>query len=173
MGWFSLSLISTVVVALTAAAIVFFNLFPVFTREQVTKAEQNESESDQTVKSEEQELEVNNHIREFISTMHDFYNETTGYGSIEELDWGKQVKQAEKINTIIKSELPDVNDETLQHDLTYIHKQAKAVTEGQETENVQELHRMFHDLDIALNHYNGYDKIWNVTETLEKPKNRE
>lgn len=177
-GWLRLSLISTVVVAVTAAVVVLFNLFPVLTDDkQVTKAEQSGAAAEQNPKDVEEVQETvgkaHRHIGEFVSEMHDFYNETTGYGGIEELNWDKQIEQVEKINKTLEEELPEAKNEALQHDLAYVQQVAKATAAEKKKEHVRELHRMFHDLDIALNHYNGYDKIWDVTETLEKAKKPE
>lgn len=105
-------------------------------------------------------------IGKFVSSMHDFYNGTTGYGGIKDLDWNKQIEQAENIEATLEERIPNVENQALKKDLANIQVLAKQTINKEESDSIRGLHRMFHDLDIALNSYNGYDKIWDVTETL-------
>ena|SRR5690625_469800 len=105
-------------------------------------------------------------IGEFITIQHEFYNETTGYGGINNLNWGDQAGNARDIIAYIDEHIDSVASEVLQHDLNIIRDLASKVMEEQDSEQVRDLHRYFHDLDIALNSYDEYDRIWNVTETL-------
>ncbi len=106
-------------------------------------------------------------VGEFVSNTHDFYNNTTGYGDIESLDWDQQQERAKQILTSLEKLLPSVKNEPLKQDLQRIQNLANAVKDEKDKEKVRYLHRMFHDLDIALNNYKAYDRIWNVTQTLK------
>lgn len=175
-GWFGLTLISTIVVVLTASSIFFFNLFPfdiqsVFTSDkQTTEEEDSAIAAEETIENVEQVQETvgkeHQDIGKFVSSMHDFYNETTGYGGINDLDWDKQIEQAEHIEVTLEDEIPGVKNQALKNDLINAQGLANQTMKNKDIDNVRELHRLFHDLDIALNSYNGSDKIWNVTETL-------
>ncbi|UOR13312.1 hypothetical protein [Halobacillus amylolyticus] len=110
--------------------------------------------------------EENKDVGEFVSTTHDFYNDTTGYGGIATLNWNDQRAKAKTVLSKVEGLLPNVTSETLKSDLQEIEGLANSVLESEDRSTVRNLHRMFHDLDIALNSYNGYDKVWNVTETL-------
>ncbi len=177
-GWFGLTLISTVVVVLTASSILFFNLFPFDVQSFFTSDKQTTEEEDSGIASEEtmedveqvQETVGKEHqdIGKFVSSKHDFYNETTGYGGIGDLDWDKQIEQAEHIEGTLENKITSVKNQALKNDLENVRELANQTMENKETDNIRDLHRMFHDLDIALNSYNGSDKIWNVTETLKE-----
>ncbi|UOQ92640.1 hypothetical protein MUO14_19765 [Halobacillus shinanisalinarum] len=108
----------------------------------------------------------NKDVGEFVSTTHDFYNDTTGFGGIGNLSWNDQRAKAEMVLKKVEELLPNVTSETLKSDLQEIEGLANSVLEREDKGTVRNLHRMFHDLDIALNSYNGYDKVWDVTETL-------
>ncbi|GGK02267.1 hypothetical protein GCM10007063_25710 [Lentibacillus kapialis] len=127
--------------------------------------------SDETVEKVEEVRDTvgkeNKSIGRFVSETHDFYNETTGYGGMSSLDWKKQTKKANTIRSTLDEKMRNVNDKALTKDLERIRELAKAVVNTENKENVRMLHRMFHDLDIALNDYNAYDVIWNATNTLE------
>jgi len=176
-GWFGLTLISTVVVVLTASTVFFFNLFPfdiqsIFTSDkQTAKEEDGNIASEETIEDVEQVQETvgkdHQDVGKFVSSMHDFYNETTGYGGIDDLDWDKQIEQAEDIEVTLEDEIPSVKNQALKNDLVNVRELANQTMKNKDTNNVRELHHMFHDLDIALNSYNGSDKIWNVTKTLK------
>ncbi|WP_077596196.1 hypothetical protein [Oceanobacillus kimchii] len=110
--------------------------------------------------------ESHQELGDFVSSTHEFYNDTTGYGGINNLDWEEQrIKSKQVINEIEKL-LGDVTDEPLRKDLNSIVTLSKQTIE-EDVELVRLLHRYFHDLDIALNDYTTYDRIWNVTETLK------
>ncbi len=110
----------------------------------------------------------NRELGNFVSRTHEFYNKTTGYGGISNLDWDEQREQAQSIIDTIDEMDPDISDESLLTDLDAIVNLSQRTLEEEEAANVRNLHRYFHDLDIALNDYTSYDRIWNITETLEK-----
>lgn len=175
MGWFGWSVLSVIAVTTLGAFLFFFNIFnlditSIFSGDQATEENEEPIKEDTLDKVKEvQETVGKEHtdIGQFVSGMHDFYNETTGYGGISALDWGQQQKQADKVLGALKEKLPKVQDESLKMDLGRIQELANEVKNKKGTETIRNLHRIFHDLDIALNNYNGYDKIWNVTETLK------
>ena len=103
----------------------------------------------------------------FISKTHEFYNKTTGYGAINKINWDEQVKEAEMIVKEVNRLLPGTENSALKKDLHELQDLAEQVLANQDLELIKKLHRVAHDLDIALNDYEGYDKIWNVTETLK------
>lgn len=104
-------------------------------------------------------------IGEVVSASHQFYNNTAGYGGLQSLDMEKQVDQAEENIEHVNEMNPDST--SLEEDLGEIKSLSESVAANREVEDIRMLHRYFHDLDIALNYYDGNTKIWGVTETLE------
>ncbi|MCP3032055.1 hypothetical protein LF817_11930 [Halobacillus sp. A1] len=137
--------------------------------DETATAETNEEETSTDQIEETQKTVGKDHVEvgDFVSDTHDFYNETTGYGRTASIDWDEQRSKAEEVLSEIENLSPDVEFDPLQNDLSKIKGLANNVMDGEDLDDVRDLHRMFHDLDIALNSYNGSDKIWNVTETLE------
>ncbi|WP_270182267.1 hypothetical protein [Alkalihalobacillus sp. CinArs1] len=108
-------------------------------------------------------------IKEFISLTHGFYNETAGYGGIKDLDDNVQSEKA--INVIIHANHyieTESENKDLVKDLKEIKTYALRYLEKPGANHIKKLHRYFHDLDIALNQYNGHDKVWGVTELYGK-----
>src|SRR5699024_2505807 len=136
-----------------------------------TEEEDNSTASEETIEDVEQVQETvgkeHQDIGKFVSSMHDFYNETTGYGGIDDLDWDKQIGQEENIEATMEDKLYGGKNQALKNDSANVRELTNQKMKNKDTDNVRELHRKFHDLDIALNSYNGSDKIWNVTETLK------
>ncbi|AIF42568.1 hypothetical protein [Virgibacillus sp. SK37] len=175
-GRFGWTVISTIVVIIIGAFIFFFQLFDLNFQSVLGGESDGKSQSKKELTEEKvQEIEEiqntvgkeHKDIGQYISETHTFYNNTTGYGGISNLDWDKQMSKAEEVIKFIEQQSDSVKNKTLMADLKDIKKLAKSVIDQQETKDVRQLHRHFHDLDIALNSYNGYDKIWNVTKTLE------
>jgi len=127
----------------------------------VTEETQQEIEEIQEAVGEE-----HSELGEFIANKHEFYNETAGYGGINNLDWTEQTEAASEVIHYIDEHIDSVSNEALHQDLHTIRNLASNVMEEEEPELVRDLHRYFHDLDIALNSYTEYDRIWNVTQTL-------
>lgn len=175
MGWFGWTFLSVILVTIIGSFLFFSNMLnldikSIFTGDK--NAEGNEEPvSEETLEKVEevQETVGKDHadIGQFIAEIHDFYNETTGYGSIASVDWEEQQDQANNILSTLDEKLPNVKDDALKTDIEQIQELANKAIDEQETDHVRNLHRMFHDLDIALNNYNGYDTIWKVTETLK------
>lgn len=179
-GWFGWTLSIVLFITVTGSLVLFFHLFnldinDIFTRETTIESEEKSSESEKELSEERrQEIEEiqgtvgqeHTEIGAFIASYHKFFNETTGYGGINDLDWAEQKDTAADIMDYIDAHIDDVTSETLREDLQAIQERTSKVLENEEPEYVRDLHRYFHDLDIALNNYEGYDRIWNVTETL-------
>ncbi|PLT31727.1 hypothetical protein [Peribacillus deserti] len=104
-------------------------------------------------------------ISEFVSDFHSFYNETTGYGAIDSLDWKLQMEKAKEAKTYLNHYGDKISNEALKRDFRDIRTMADAViNEKGNQEMIQNLHRYFHDLDMAINDYSNTTDIWGVTE---------
>ncbi|SFE04700.1 hypothetical protein SAMN05216238_107191 [Lentibacillus persicus] len=175
MGWFGWTFVTTITVAFVISVLFFMNVFNLgilglFSDNDAGGTDSEEVSGDTKQKVEEVRETVGEEhqaIGQFVSETHEFYNETTGYGGISSLDWQNQREKATAILETLDEQLPTVEDEALKQDLREIQTLANAVTEEEDASNVRSLHRMFHDLDIGLNDYNTYDKIWHVTKTLD------
>ncbi|TCP31570.1 hypothetical protein EV207_10259 [Scopulibacillus darangshiensis] len=100
-------------------------------------------------------------IGTIIADTHAFYNETTGWGAINHLIWDDQIQEANNIIRI--TETVEVTG-TLRADFDKAKKTAQDVIAKQDPEKVRLLHRIFHDLDKAVNDYENPD-TFGVTET--------
>lgn len=110
-------------------------------------------------------------VKTFISQVHGFYNDTTGYGAISDLNDKEQSDKATEVvmhaNYYIETE---AENKDLVKDLKGIKKHALRYLENAEVVQVAKLHRYFHDLDIALNRYKGADRVWGITEVYGRGK---
>ncbi|MEC5425678.1 hypothetical protein QGM71_19600 [Virgibacillus sp. C22-A2] len=176
LGWFGWTLISAALVTVIGSVLFYTNimnldLMSIIDRDESTQPTEEEVTED-TVKEIEkvQETVGKDHaeIGEFIAEMHRYYNKTTGYGGIRNLDWPDQIEKAEEVAATIDREKSTVTNDALLEDLETIQQLANTAISEQDASQVRDLHRLFHDLDIALNSYNGSDRIWNVTETLKR-----
>lgn len=167
-------LVSVIIITGVGSSIFFFNFFGIGL-DALNNSDTAGSVEQKDLSVEEEEKintvrstlgESHQELGDFVSSTHEFYNDTTGYGGINNLDWEEQrIKSKQVINEIEKL-LGDVTDEPLRKDLNSIVTLSKQTIE-EDVELVRLLHRYFHDLDIALNDYTTYDRIWNVTETLK------
>ncbi|MGJ9460042.1 hypothetical protein [Oceanobacillus sp. CF4.6] len=176
MGWFGWTMVSVVTVTIIASGLFFFNVFQldletVFDGEDTSDAI---DENDITDKGKEELEKVrstvgqeNTKVGQFVSTTHEFYNKTTGYGGINNLDWEEQKDQSQQVINSIEELTPEITDERLLADLESIRSLAQSTLEEENSKDVRNLHRYFHDLDIALNDYTSYDRMWKVTESLK------
>lgn len=98
---------------------------------------------------------------EFISKIHNFYEETLTYGRIQTASYEEQKKMAESIIETI-NRFEEVDSEELKTDLTAIKALAERVSKSDDREAMRKLHRYFHDLDIYLNGYD-YEQIYQIT----------
>lgn len=90
---------------------------------------------------------------DFIRDVHNFYNETLGWGRLESASYSEQRAKAETVIEIIDN-IEEVKNEDLQKDFASIKDIAKKVTIKDDRDAMRKLHRYFHDLDI---YFNGYD----------------
>lgn len=107
-------------------------------------------------------------IKDVISEFHAYYNKTLGYGEINTLEWDQQRNKAKAFIQLVE-EFEGAYEGTLITDLGKAVTYATNVSEGSEsTAELTAIHRILHDLDIALNDYKDYKKVWGVTETLKQ-----
>lgn len=179
MGWIGWIFISVLLITFIVITLLFSNLLNLNLRpgsEEDSKGSvPNDEVSDETKQKvkEVQDTIGKEHqeIGNLIAKTHKFYNKTTGYGAINSLDWDEQKKEAELLSSQLDKQLPEITNEALLKDLEQLQELADQVLIDEEKETVIHIHRLVHDLDIALNDYSDYDKIWNVTETLKVPSN--
>ncbi|MEK3807475.1 hypothetical protein MHB63_13105 [Bacillus sp. FSL H8-0547] len=100
---------------------------------------------------------------EFIKKFHEFYNQTTGWERINDLNMPDQIARAEAAKAYAGHFIPLTEDSALKADLEAITMHADSVIAGN-AETVLTLHRYFHDLDIAVNGY-VHEQIFGVTES--------
>ncbi|GGC94472.1 hypothetical protein GCM10007216_26500 [Thalassobacillus devorans] len=103
---------------------------------------------------------------DLIAVAHRYYNDTTGYGKLEDgVKWSEQRERAEQYLTYIEDNTFE-DPPTLQTDMDAVGQYLKQIVDGsKELNNVKQAHRYFHDLDIAINNYTDYKEVWGVTET--------
>lgn len=89
---------------------------------------------------------------EFIADFHAFYNETTGWNRIDSLNMADQLARATAAKAYAEHFVPLVENEALKTDLQSIIQHSESVINGN-SDNVQTLHRYFHDLDMVINGY--------------------
>ncbi|MBP2076832.1 hypothetical protein [Oceanobacillus polygoni] len=176
LGWFGWTMIGVVLITVIASSLFFFNVFQLDMKS-LFRDDELVGSVDQNDISEEAMGEINRvratiggenaELGRFIRAMHEFYNKTTGYGGINNLDWDEQREQAETVIDRIEGIDTEITDESLLADLKQIVDLANRISDEQDSELIRSLHRYFHDLDIALNNYTTFDRIWNVTETLK------
>ncbi|MBM6616517.1 hypothetical protein [Bacillus suaedaesalsae] len=154
--WMVYALLGLILLVITSGFIIIQNddVLPVFNQEDKRPIQKPKSnvKTEPTISSAE---------KEFISNQHDFFNETTGWGEIESLQWKKQKENASGIiDFLSNTELSP----KLQSDFTAIQELSKLVADGETDKKiVLYLHRLFHDLDIEVNGYRSKD-YFEVTE---------
>ncbi|MCC2251830.1 MAG: hypothetical protein ACQEWU_14310 [Bacillota bacterium] len=180
-GWFGWTFFIVLFVSFIGSTVFFFALFDidlkaVFQDERASGSTEivdakNNEKKEQTKKIAEQENESVSQnkadIGDFIAQAHDFYNDTTGYGAINDIDWDEQVTQAQTIRETINNQLGEIANESLIRDLDAIKKLTNQLEQEKNMNTVRQLHRYFHDLDIVWNNYSRSKKLWGVTETEE------
>ncbi|UFU00689.1 hypothetical protein KO561_07065 [Radiobacillus kanasensis] len=169
-GW--TFIITILIVGISAATVYFMFSTPsseekAEVNQEQTKAEDIDEETAEKIKEVQATVGAEHRdLGKFISTVHEFYNDTTGYGAIDHLNWEEQRKMADDILSTLSGFIETASDENLKSDLQDIQRLANAVKEEKGAGHVRNLHRYFHDLDIALNQYSNYRQVWNVTKTL-------
>lgn len=104
-------------------------------------------------------------VNAFVASTHAFYNQRTGFGEISKLNHADQTDKAIEIVSVVNVYSKEEKGK-LNQDLQDIKLIALHYIEHGTTGDVQKLHRYFHDLDIGLNGYGAYDKVWGVTAVL-------
>ncbi|TXC92159.1 hypothetical protein FS935_07195 [Metabacillus litoralis] len=97
---------------------------------------------------------------DFITDLHEFYNDTLCWGRVNTADYKKQQEKALHIVSIFKE--IEVKDEKLYEDFISIENTAKKIIDSDDREAMIKLHRLFHDLDIYFNGYSE-DHTFGVT----------
>lgn len=98
---------------------------------------------------------------DFISQLHDFYNNTLGWGRYSTADYSRQVDKARLVIEAIEN--AEVKDKDMQKDFESILDLAKTVVSKDDRNAMLKLHRYFHDLDIYFNGY-SYDQTFRITK---------
>ena len=104
-------------------------------------------------------------IKDVIRSFHDFYNRTLGYGRISQVSWSEQRENAQLFIDYVEH-FEGTYKGTLKTDINRAKSNAVNIAEGSEDkDNLTRIHRILHDLDIAVNGFSNYQKVWGVTET--------
>ncbi|MCP3026887.1 hypothetical protein [Halobacillus sp. A5] len=123
---------------------------------------QSEGEDGEEAESAD-EMSFEGSVPDFVAEAHNFYNKTLGWGNDSSLDEDLQLEFAALIETYFNE---NSTDEIAEEDIDQIVQLASGLSATSNfNDDVIELHRYFHDLDIAINDYSDYDKVWGVTET--------
>ncbi|WP_093042053.1 hypothetical protein [Thalassobacillus cyri] len=176
---FSFKGLMTILLILMAGALGFFGIM-IFTdindnnktentaTDTVEQEEDSQSESGNNAEtSETSSTTTFEDAGDLISRAHSFYNDTTGYGELDDgVDWKAQSEQAGRFLSYIKNQSFE-DPPTLQADMDAVSNYLEEIANGsQDKSNVKNAHRYFHDLDIAINDFTNYKEVWGVTETL-------
>ncbi|WP_164669905.1 hypothetical protein [Virgibacillus doumboii] len=97
----------------------------------------------------------------FISKTHDFYNKTLGYKNDKSINVEKQTS---KVKNII-SKIESLQTEAI--DFKRASALAQIYLKNNDKKALIYLHRIFHDLDIAINGFEA-KKVWGFTYTFQK-----
>lgn len=161
-------MVSIVIAIIIASGLFFFMIFNGDDADAIDQSDLTDEKKEEIEQVRSTVGQEYSEIAQFVSTMHEFYNKTTGYGGINRLDWDEQKEKSQQVISTIDELKPDITDDALIKDLESIHTLSQNTLDEANPSDVRNLHRYFHDLDIALNDYDTYDKIWKVTETLKK-----
>ncbi len=153
--WWSVGISVVLIIGVIGA--VSFSLLSGGETKSVEKTAQGNTEA--AAASSEDQSGISKGINQFVKDEHHFYNQTLGYGGKDEIDYKKQRKEADYILEYLDQQ--DDYGEVKDSDIEKIRKLAGL-------DKFVELHRMFHDLDIAINNYTNYKRVWRVTDTLEE-----
>ncbi|MFQ3544302.1 hypothetical protein Q7A53_09445 [Halobacillus rhizosphaerae] len=153
--WWSVGISVVLIIGVISA--VSFSLLSEGETKSVESTAQGDAEA--AADSSEDQSRVSKGINQFVKDEHHFYNQTLGYGGKDEIDYKKQRKEADYILEYLDQQ--HEYGEVQESDIEKIRKLAGL-------DEFVELHRMFHDLDIAVNNYTNYKKVWGVTDTLEE-----
>ncbi|MFG6118614.1 hypothetical protein [Thalassobacillus sp. B23F22_16] len=173
---FSFKGLMTILIVLVVGSLGFFGVL-IFTDINENKSEntvasessieeENPSESGGEAEAKPANKEGFEDAGDLIAVAHRYYNDTTGYGKLEDgVKWSEQREKADQYLTYIEDNTFE-DPPTLQTDMDAVAQYLKQIVDGsKELDNVRQAHRYFHDLDIAINNYTNYTDVWDVTET--------
>ncbi|MDM5340197.1 hypothetical protein QUF84_23635 [Fictibacillus enclensis] len=90
-----------------------------------------------------------------IDSTHQYYNKTLCYDKDETINWADQQTHAIELVNEIRS--VTVKSETVKKDFQNARELAEIVSKEKDKTALLYLHRIFHDLDKAVNHYKQKD----------------
>lgn len=104
-------------------------------------------------------------IEDLISNYHDYYNNTLGWGKYKAVEKNVQLENAnqllEELNQL------EYENKVEKKDITHISQLAEIYIQTEEANALLYLHRIFHDLDKAVNDYKHKD-TFGATATYGK-----
>ncbi|WP_070121848.1 hypothetical protein [Bacillus marinisedimentorum] len=166
------SLFWTIIISMTILAVSSFSIYTMMATGSGEEIDEGTGNNNTVSKEKVEEIQAtigkqNQDVGRFVAKTHDFYNETLGYGGINSVNWNEQREMARNVTVKTKEFVSSVGSKNLKTDLKDIQRISEAVMDEEQKSHILELHRYFHDLDIALNNYGGFDRIWGVTKTLD------
>lgn len=112
---------------------------------------------------EESEHENYSSVGSFISEFHKKYNDTLGWGRIDNVEWEEQREIASEIQSVLAAVKTD--NTALQADFDTISNYSRTIEDGKKDKKILlQLHRYFHDLDVEFNQYKDTNDYFNVTK---------
>lgn len=101
-------------------------------------------------------------VSQFVSKEHQILNSLTGWGQINNPNWGEVHQSAKEIVDTV-SAMNYAGNEDLQKDIKDIRSLAETLTTGTGKGDLIKLHRYFHDLDVVMNQNDGAGKYYSIT----------
>lgn len=112
---------------------------------------------------EESEHENYSTVGSFISEFHKKYNDTLGWGRIDNVEWDEQREIASEIISVLAK--VKTENTALQADFDTISNYSRTIEDGEKDKKILlQLHRYFHDLDVEFNQYKDTNDYFNVTK---------
>lgn len=114
-----------------------------------------------------EKVEESDEVLQFIRTTHESYNGFLNYGKSEnytEGDWNQLIGWFQEQETALKDIEKKVKNTKIKQDVKRSYEVMKKGITAQNIEYVVYAHRVYHDLDILVNHYTGETNIWGYTE---------
>ncbi|MGG1574082.1 hypothetical protein [Fictibacillus sp. NRS-1165] len=94
---------------------------------------------------------------QIIASFHQYYNKTLCYDADHRINWRDQQEHARQLVSRIKT--LHVKNKNIEKDLHNAKDLAQEVTLSKDRTALVYLHRVFHDLDKAVNHYKQKDSF--------------
>ncbi|MCQ6264600.1 hypothetical protein M1K46_02820 [Fictibacillus sp. WQ 8-8] len=92
-----------------------------------------------------------------ISSYHQYYNRTLCFDADNHINWNDQQEHARQL--VSRIETLQVKNENVERDLQNAKHLAQDVAASKDRTALLYLHRIFHDLDKAVNHYKQKDSF--------------